>query len=206
MKAETDGMTLAQVEAPAVRALLVEGSLVASDLLHHVLQSSFTRPVRIETISTPASAADRLEGWDLVLVDIDLDPEGSLALLSRIERKTWRLATTLYEDEDRLLPALRCGIHGYLLKQDRPERQIESLQRAVTGRPEITPAMARAMLQHLRQEGSGSEMMVRVLNALGRGASIRETARELDVPAPTVEAMAAEAYRTIGRLRGVDAA
>lgn len=185
--------------APPVRTLLVEGSFVASDLLHHVLHSSFTRPVMIETIQTPAAAADRIEGWDLVLVDIDLDPEGSLALLGRVEPRAWRVATTLYEDEDRLLPALRCGIHGYLLKQDRPERQIECLQRAVTGRPEITPAMARAMLQHLRTLATTPEMMIRVLTSLGRGASIRETARELDAAAPSIEAVAAEAYRSIGQ-------
>ena len=182
-----------------LRALVVEGIDVARRVLEQVLQSSFTRPVVIDLLKGPEQVPEDTKGWDLLLVDIDHDTEAACAVLRRADARAWRLATTLYDDEDRLLPALRSGVHGYLLKQDRLERQIEILQRTVMGMPEITPAMARCLLQEARSQGQDDHDMRRALSALGRGASVRETAREIGRTAAQVEALLVHVYRSIGR-------
>lgn len=185
--------------AAPLRVLIVEGSVVATEVLEQVLQASFTRPVAIDAMTSPADVPAQTEPWNLVLVDIDQYPEAACAVLRRTHPRAWRLATTLYDDEDRLLMALRSGVHGYLLKQDRVERQIEVLQRTVMGMPEITPAMARCLLQEARAAGDGTPEMNLALASLGRGASVRETARELGRTIPEIEALVAQVYRSVGQ-------
>lgn len=185
----------------ALRVLVVEGSLVARDVLEQVLKTSFKRPLAMTALSSPSEVPPTIQGWDLVLVDIDQAPEAACEVLQRADRRAWRLATTLYDDEDRLLPALKSGVHGYLLKQDRVERQIEVLQRTVMGMPEITPAMARCLLQESRAQAVEASDMRSALAALGRGASIREAAREMGRSVAEIEAIVVSAYRTMGRAR-----
>ena len=182
-----------------LRALVVEGIDVARRVLEQVLQASFTRPVVIDLLKSPREVPDDTRAWDLMLVDIDHDTESACDVLHRADAGTWRVATTLYDDEDRLLPALRSGVHGYLLKQDRLERQIEILQRTVLGMPEITPAMARCLLQEARAQAQDDHDMRLALTALGRGASVRETAREIGRTAAQVEALVVDVYRSIGK-------
>ena len=177
------------------RALLVEGSFVARDMLMRVLNGSLNSPVEVLAVPTPREAPPQPGPLSLALVDIDLDPDGACELLSSMPPAVWRLATTLYDDEDRLLPALDAGIHGYLLKQDRYEQQVESLQRIVQGRPGLTPAMARSLLDHLRGHEEFSEALAAALTSISRGLSLREAARAQDATVPELEALVASVYR-----------
>lgn len=184
------------------RALLVEGSTVARALLIGVVEQCFTQPVEISSVRTPQEAL--LQHWsvDLALVDLDLEPLPALRVLGRLPPSAWRIATTLYDDEDRLLPALRGGIHGYLLKQDPRVRLVESLQRTVTGRPHLTPALARSLLHHVPPGLEDAQRLSRFLGVLGRGASLHEAAVELECRASDIDALIASIYGLMGRSAG----
>lgn len=168
---------------------------MARDMLMRVLNGSLHSAVEVLAVATPREAPPQPGPLSLALVDIDLDPDGACALLARMPPAVWRLATTLYDDEDRLLPALDSGIHGYLLKQDRYEQQVESLQRIVQGRPGLTPAMARSLLDHLRGHEGFSEALAAALTSISRGLSLREVARAQDATVPEIEALVASVYR-----------
>lgn len=188
---------LGKVAPTTLRALLVEGSGVARTMLTRVLHSALVQPVEVVAVATPQEAPHALGDLGMALVDIDLDDAGGRSLLERLPPTCWRLATTLYDEEERLMPALETGVHGYLLKQDRYERQVESLQRAVRGRPELSPAMARSVLERLRRSGQLDHRTEQTLASLGRGRSVRETARALQLSAEEVELAQARVFRLV---------
>lgn len=184
---------------PSLRVLLVEGTRVAQALLERALRACFVQTLELRVCRTPQEALAGSLDVELALVDLDLEADPALRLLGRLPRETWRIATTLYGDEDRLLPALRCGVHGYLLKQDSQERIVESLQRTVSGRPDLTPALARGLTEHLPPQAPDAAIQHRLLSILGRGASVREAAQELETTTHEVEVLVASIYRSIAQ-------
>lgn len=183
--------------APAIRVLLVEGSGVARGLLESAVRAAVSDRVALTAVTKPRDAPEDLTDLAIALVDIDLDDSGSLNLFAKLPAKCWRLATTLYDEEDRVIPALEAGIHGYLLKQDPLERLVESLQRTLRGRPEISAGIARSALEVLRQDGSIESRLEQTLDSLGHGRSVRETARALRITADEVEQMQALVFNLL---------
>lgn len=179
---------------PSACALLVEGSGVASELLKRVLQTALCEAVDIHVVATPQAAPRDVSGFQLALIDIDLDDQAARMLLHRLPPSCWRVATTLYDEEDRLLPALQVGVQGYLLKQDRYERQVEGLQRILRGYPEVSPSMARSLLEALRSGGRLPAAVEQTLDGLGRGSSLKEVARALSLKVEDVQAHVAQAF------------
>jgi DNA-binding NarL/FixJ family response regulator len=192
------------------RALLVEGSAVARNILERVLKTAVLSDLHVLAVAVPQDVPDQLDDVGVALVDIDLDDEAALSLIRRLPRRCWRLATTLYDEEERLLPALGTGVHGYLLKQDRYERQVEVLQSVLRGRPELSPAMARAALESLRQKASRAQPLdaglEQALGHLGRGRSVKETARAMKITGDEVAGLVAHVYMLMHQPAGAQGA
>lgn len=178
----------------AAQALLVEGSAVARSILSRVLCTAVHRQIAVHGVTTPQEAPPLLQGFDIALIDIDLDDVAALELIARLPSSCWRVATTLYDEEERLLPALQMGVHGYLLKQDRYERQVEGLQRILRGGPDLSPALARSVLDGLRRAGDVAPEVDQILGALGRGLSPKETARALKCSVGDIHSTTARVY------------
>ena len=64
------------------------------------------------------------------------------------------IVTTLYADDEQLLPAIQSGADGYLLKENRFEVLVEDLQKIVRGQLPLSPALARSLLHHCRSSES----------------------------------------------------
>lgn len=192
------------------QALLVEGSAVARNILERVLKTVVLSDLRVLAVAVPQDVPAQLDHLEVALVDIDLDDEAALSLIRRLPRHCWRLATTLYDEEERLLPALSTGVHGYLLKQDRYERQVEALQSVLRGRPELSPAMARTVLENLRQKGPQAQPLdadlEQALGHLGRGRSVKETARAMKITSDEVAGLVARVYTLMHQPAGAQGA
>jgi DNA-binding NarL/FixJ family response regulator len=176
---------------------VVEGSGVAAKVLERVVLTALTVPLEVQVFSAPQRAPADLTAFGLALVDIDLDDRAAQHLLERLPRHCWRVATTLYDEEERLLPALQAGVHGYLLKQDRYERQVERLQRILRQSPEISPALARSLLEHLRLQRLHrllQPMVEQTLDGLGKGSSPKEVASRLNVRMEEVDAAVVQVF------------
>lgn len=192
MPAQPDAATSSLT--PPAPTLLVEGSAVALQMLERVLRTAVHVPLELIVSYSAQDVSVELAPVRLALIDIDTDDAAATALIKRLPTTCWRVATTLYDEEERLLPALQLGIHGYLLKQDRYERQVEGLQRILRGMPELSPALARSVLAGLQQTGAMDPQVEQVLDALGRGRSIREAARTLKLSLRDVQGVVARAY------------
>jgi DNA-binding NarL/FixJ family response regulator len=121
--------------------------------------------------------ARRLEP-DVVLMDIGLPGIDGIAATRAIlaERPGTRVVViTGHLEEEHLVRALEAGAHGYLLKNEEPERLFAALEAVIAGEPALPPELAQKALSRLARMRSGS----------GGGRAGRQplqlTAREIEV-------------------------
>ncbi len=100
---------------------------------------------------------EQLEGGttpcDLVLMDIGLPGMSGIEATSRIKELAPELKVlvlTVFEDEERLLSAIRAGADGYLLKNTRPSELIDQIMETCGGGSPISPAVAGRLLREIR--------------------------------------------------------
>ncbi len=148
-----------------VKVLILEDNPVARSFLVRVVRESFSDDIAITEAGDLQQArqainltggAQGLHGADpfkLVFVDLELPDGTGLELLAELgSYPAIKIVTTLYSDDDHLFPALQRGADGYLLKEDRFEVLVEELQKIVRGQPPLSPAIARRLLTHFRDQ------------------------------------------------------
>jgi DNA-binding NarL/FixJ family response regulator len=102
------------------------------------------------------------------------------------------LVLTGFEDDEHLLPALRAGASGYLLKGSEPYKLVEGIREVAAGRSPLDPAIARLALRGLTQPppvpaADGlTEREKDVLALVARGLSNKAVAARLALSERTV--------------------
>jgi two-component system nitrate/nitrite response regulator NarL len=137
---------------------------------------------------------------DVVIVDLNMPPQGGLALLRRMRADDWRgpvLILTVSDAEEDLANAMRSGAQGYLLKDMEPDDVVDAVQRAVRGETVVAPAMTVKLVNLLQGggQGAGRENALKQLTArereildhLAQGLSNKAIARALDISHDTVK-------------------
>jgi two-component system, NarL family, response regulator LiaR len=140
-------------------------------------------------------AAARLRP-DVILMDLVMPRlDGVTAMRSLRERAPGArvIVLTSFLDDDKLLPALRAGAAGYLLKNTEPREVVRAVRAASAGEALIDPVVAARLIETLAADG-GEEPLDRltprereVLVLIGRGFPNKLIARELDVSEKTVK-------------------
>ncbi len=178
----------------SVNVLIVEENPQALSFMERVVRESFSDDLNIVQAHDLDSALEMvgclspdshptraLQRFDIMLIDLDLPDGNALNLLTAVSSHPSRkIVTTLYADDEHLFPALLQGADGYLLKEDRFEVLVEALQKIVRGKPPLSPAIARRMLAHFRQDASDPEALsateTDVLTHLSKGFTVKEVA------------------------------
>jgi DNA-binding NarL/FixJ family response regulator len=195
----------------ALKVAIAESNPGARSFLGRVVEAAFSDPLDLRTSATLEDALASIVNASgdpgdpspvrLILVDLDLPASGALKLLDELaEHPSLKIATTLFADDEHLFPAIRRGACGYLLKEDRFEAQVESLQRMARGQWPLTPGLARRMMAHLWPAAPGPFADTpssgrAALACLARGLSARETARHVGTSVGEVEAAVRSAYQ-----------
>ena len=127
---------------------------------------------------------------DLVMPQID-GVEAMRELRSRVPAARVVVLTS-FLDEDRLLPALRAGAAGYLLKNVEPRELARSIRLAAAGEALIDPAVAARLVDALGDErpaehGDLTPREQEVLDLVGRGYANKRIALELGIAEKTVK-------------------
>ena len=160
----------------------------------------------LEVVAATASAEEALRLLrehkpDLLLLDLNLPPNGGLALLRRLQdEEGWNgptLVLTVSDSEDDLADTLHAGARGYLLKDMEPEDVTEAILRAVRGETVVAPAMTIKLvhlLQPERRSKSKESLLAQlterereILDYLAQGLSNKAIARALDISYDTVK-------------------
>ena len=134
-------------------------------------------------------------------------PDGSgIELIKRFNDQathTICVVASIYDDDLHLMPALRAGAQGFLLKDQSWEQIAELLRGIAEGRPPLSPAIARRLLAHFRPQMQHfmteplTQRETEVLGIIAKGMTLAEAARLLGISSHTVSGYTKEIYRKL---------
>jgi two-component system, NarL family, response regulator LiaR len=183
--------------AEPIRVLLVDDHAVVREGLRAFLDLQDGIEVAGEAEDGRAALAEaaRLRP-DVILMDLvmpELDGIGAMRSL-REQLPTARvIVLTSFLDDDKLLPALRSGAAGYLLKNAPPQELARAVRAAHAGEALIDPVVAARLVESLTADGEPEPLdrltprEREVLVLIGRGFPNKQIARELGVSEKTVK-------------------
>ena len=156
----------------------------------------------IEVVGEAADGEQALEAVarlapDVVLMDLvmpRLDGVSALERLRDVAPATRVIVLTSFLDEDKVLPAVRAGAAGYLLKDVQPAELVRAIRIVDSGESLLHPAVAARVLRELAGDGARAERHelltareLEVLALLAGGRANKAIAFELGVAEKTVK-------------------
>ena len=160
----------------AERILLVDDHPLTRSALAALLQQHGFEVVGEASDGEEAiEAAARLQP-DLILLDLSMPGLDGITALPRLREAAPEcevVVLTASGMEENLLAAIRGGAAGYLLKSEPPARIVEFLRGAANGEAALSGAVARRLLEQVREGSRGTGVPDEIAEAL--------SARELEV-------------------------
>jgi DNA-binding NarL/FixJ family response regulator len=141
------------------------------------------------------AAAERLRP-DVVLMDLVMPRLDGVAAMRALRERlpdTRVIVLTSFLDDDKLLPALRAGAAGYLLKNAQPQQLVLAVRAAHAGEVLLDTVVAARLVEVLAAGGNAGPLdrltprEREVLQLIGRGFPNKQIARELGVSEKTVK-------------------
>jgi len=134
---------------------------------------------------------------DVVLMDLVMPRLGGVRAIERLREAapaTRVIVLTSFLDEDKVLPAVRAGAAGYLLKDVQPAELVRAIRIVDRGEALLHPAVAARVLRELAGNGARIErhelLTARereVLALLAAGRANKAIAHELGVAEKTIK-------------------
>ena len=170
---------------------------------------------------------------DVLLLDLGL-PRMSGIDVTREVKARWPqveiLIFTIFDEEDKVLEAVKAGASGYLLKGATADKIIEAIKEVRAGGTVIQPNLARRLLRHFRVEPDNtpvateppprtpvrsaaqepqlkplSDREKEILQLIGKGVSNNEAAQLLNLSKATIRTHLEHIYRKLEVTNRVEA-
>jgi len=149
--------------------------------------------------------AERLRP-DVILIDLVMPRLDGVQAMRELRARVPRVRAvvlTSFLDDKHLLPAIRAGAAGYLLKSVQPQELARAVRAAVAGEALIDPAVAARLVETL--EDGGDERVEQltpreraVLALIGRGLPNKRIADELGIAEKTVKVHVSHVLAKLG--------
>jgi two-component system, NarL family, response regulator LiaR len=180
-----------------IRVLIVDDHEVVREGLRNFLELQ-------DGMEVAGEAGDGEEGValaaelrpDVVLMDLVMPKVSGVEAMRALRERVPGIRVivlTSFIDEEHLLPAMRAGAAGYLLKNVQPQELARAIRTADAGEALIDPAVAARLVDALAEseQDDGYERLTprerQVLDLIGRGFSNKRIALELGVAEKTAK-------------------
>jgi DNA-binding NarL/FixJ family response regulator len=192
-----------------IRVLLVDDHAVVRQGLRTFLElQDDSDALPIAVVGEAANGREAIEQArssqpDIVLLDLMMPEMNGLEATPRILEAcpTARvLILTSFGEEESVIPALRAGAQGYLLKDIAPDELVRAVREAYRGRVQLHPEVAKKLVSAVtareeptvaKPKASGledlTEREIEVLRQIAAGKSNREIADEMVISEKTVK-------------------
>jgi DNA-binding NarL/FixJ family response regulator len=192
--------------APRIRVVLCEDQPQILKNQLKILQDS----PEIEVTGTALSGEAALELLeksqpDVLLQDLGLPRMSGIEVTREVKRK-WPavevLIFTIFDEEEKVIDAVKAGASGYLLKGTSSERLLEAIREVKAGGSIIQPSLARRLLRHFHVPETDSkpppafreepplrpltEREIEILRLIAKGLSNNEAAGVLNLSRATI--------------------
>jgi DNA-binding NarL/FixJ family response regulator len=140
---------------------------------------------------------------DVVLMDLRMPNVDGVAAITKLRANgsTARvLVLTTYDTDSDVLPAIKAGATGYLLKDTPRGELVRAVRSAARGEAVLSPSVATRLLGQVRAPGSEglSRRELEVLSLVARGSTNREAAAKLFISEATVKTHLLHVYAKLG--------
>ena len=187
-----------------IRLLIVDDHAVVRQGLRTFLELQDASTLPIEVIGEAANGEQAIElarrtQPDVVLLDLvmpEVDGIQATASIGECSPNTRVIILTSFGEEDKVLPAIRAGAQGYLLKDIPPDELVRAIRQVHLGQVQLHPEIARKLMSavaaHKEQppQPSSDELTSReldVLELISEGYNNRAIAEKLVISEKTVK-------------------
>lgn len=191
-----------------VHILIADDHAVLRQGLKLILAEAFAMASFGEAESTPETLRLlRQDGWDVLVLDLNMPGRGGLDLLIEARREYPRLPILVLSSmpEDQIaLRVIRSGASGYLNKRVATEELVTAVRKVAGGGRYVSASLA----ERLAQEFGGAHSLARheslsarefqVLRLLAEGRSVSEIATQLALSPKTISTFRARVLRKLG--------
>jgi DNA-binding NarL/FixJ family response regulator len=191
----------------SVRVLIVDDHAVVREGLRAFLELQD----RMEVIGEAGDGREAIEEAerlrpDVILMDLVMPRLDGVEAMRELHEQVPAarvIVLTSFLDDERLVPALRAGAAGYLLKNVEPQELARAIRLADAGEAMIDPAVAARLVDALVEvRGDEGPKLTRreqeVLELIGRGLANKRIALELGIAEKTVKTHVSHVLAKLG--------